>query len=166
MNLSNAAIESAINHTIQERAKNTQELNFMKTQLSPTRPFANMFLVLILPCLILVTGCGPRLATTKTIELQSNDIRTILIDAISSEQTVSVTAKADSKFSLHVHLAGDEDAVDAAAALGKSVPEILAQSVDQLSADLKFVVPAGKEGALRFSMRGPAPVKVQYTISN
>ena len=69
------------------------------------------------------SGCGPRLATTQSIEVSANDIRTILIDPISSEQTVTVEATSTSPFSLHAHLAGDEEAVDNAVMAGNSSPK-------------------------------------------
>ena len=117
-------------------------------------------------CLVCFSGCGPRLASTQSIDISPNDIRTILIDAISREQTVTIEASAATAFSVHAHIAGDESAVDLAVMRGEDSPKILAKSIEQPSAKLEFVVPPEKEGAVRFSTNGKEDVTVEFTISN
>ncbi len=51
---------------------------------------------LALLCLVVLGGCGPRLASETSISLpDNNEIRSIVLDAVSAEQTIHVTATSD-----------------------------------------------------------------------
>ena len=123
-------------------------------------------LLVCLMCLVSFSGCGPRLSVDNVMELASGEVRSIIIDSIANEQTVSVAANSSVPFSLHVHLAGDEADVDAAVLAGQPSPKILAESINRDAVKLQFTVPAAKEAVVRFSTQNGDAASISYRIIN
>ena len=115
-------------------------------------------------CLVLV-GCGPTLSVKKTIDVSPGDIRTVLVDPIGQTQTIKVTAESTTSFSVHIHLAGDENAVDLAIAKKEESDKILDGESGVNSASLTAEIPANKEAVVRFQS-GPEKGSISYSISN
>jgi hypothetical protein len=141
----------------------TKVIDF-KTTSSST--IAALIVGIIAATTLLSTGCGPPLSASRTIELAPNDIRTILIDSIGRDQTVTVTATSETEFSIHCHLEGDENAVDAAIALDNPSDKILAQQTNTKEAKVEFEIPSGSVGAVRFQSWSSDSAEVTYSISN
>ena len=115
---------------------------------------------------LLISGCGPTLSVKKTIEIDSGEIRTVLLDPVGQAQTIKVEASAAEPFHVHIHLAGDEDAVDLAIASGKESDKIITGESNVKSASLTAEIPANKEATVRFQSAGSGKNSVSYTISN
>lgn len=116
-------------------------------------------------CLFLISGCGPKLSVSKTVDVAPHQIRSIIIDAVSRTQTVTVEASSSVPFSVHIHLAGDEDEVDTAVMTNKESNKILAGQRNVSDASIKAEIPANKEGVVRFQAANEK-ASVSYTISN
>ena len=126
------------------------------------------FLLVVVAAVILVSssGCAPQLSVSNTIDIERGEVRTILVDSISQEQTIKVEASSPVAFDIHIHLAGDEDEVDRAILALKESPKILAAQTGATSATLEAQVPADKEAAVRFQCSGAESCSVKYSISN
>ena len=116
---------------------------------------------------ILLLGCGTGLSTQHEITLTSNDIKSVIVDAVGFDQTIKVTvSSAGSPVDAHIHVAGDEDAVDSALALKKDSDKILAAQLGTNSATLEALIPAGKEAVVRLQGAGLESSTVTLVITN
>jgi len=116
---------------------------------------------------IATIGCGPKLASQQVLEIGSNDIRTIVVEPTSGDQTVSVSAKSDGPaIKIFVYLASDEEDVNRAITLGKESDKIIASMVDATEIKLSAVIPAEKEASVRIQGATSETANVTLTISN
>ena len=120
----------------------------------------------ILFCCMSIVGCGPRLAVSRDVELKGGEIKSIIIDAIKSEQTINVEATAEQPFHLHVYLAENEAALDSELDRKVEPTMALAGSTDQTTHKLSASVPGGKEARVRLQSATGQEFSVQLKISN
>ena len=120
----------------------------------------------ILFCCILLVGCGPTLNVSRDVELNGIEIKSIIIDAVKSEQTVNVEASAEQPFDLHLHLVKNQDALDAELARGAEPTKALAGSSNSKSHKISASVPGGKEAAVRSQSANGQSFTVKLSITN
>jgi len=84
-------------------------------------------------CCISVVGCGPTLAESRDVELVNAEIKSIILDAVASEQTINIEATAEQPFNLHVYLLENEAALDSELARGVEPTKALAGASDSKS---------------------------------
>ena len=124
-------------------------------------------LLLLLPALLTVSGCAPRLASVHEIELEPNDIQSVVLAPISREQVVSITANSNGPpFHIHVYLLQDEQEVDDAIAIGKSSDKVIASESSSNQINLEALIPANQEAAIRLQPAGREAVTVNMTVTN
>ena len=111
-------------------------------------------------------GCGPRLATSRDVDLVGGEIKSIILDAIDSEQTISIEASAEQPFNLHVYLMENEAALDAELAQGIEPTKALAGSSGSKSHKVSAIVAGGKEAAVRLESPSGKDLTVKLKISN
>lgn len=120
----------------------------------------------ILFCCISSVGCGPKLDVSRDVELAGGEIKSITLDAISSEQTINVEASADQPFHLHVCLKENELALDSELERQVEPTMALAGSKDSKSHKVSASVPGGKEAAVRLQSATGQSFSVKLKISN
>lgn len=118
--------------------------------------------------LAFISGCvQPRLSSQQELDLDSNDIRTILIDPSGSAQTVSIVANTDGPpINVYVYLSEDDDAVDRAIMFGKTLDKVITSQTDSAQISLSAKIPANKEASVRLQTASPDSAKVTLKISN
>ena len=128
---------------------------------------AKIFVLGGLTILLMSTGCGPRLAFFQEITLGSNDIQSVVLDPISREQVVTITANSNGPpFHIHVYLLQDEQAVDDAMALGTISDKVISGESNTNEVTLEALIPANEEAAIRLQPAGRDGVTVNLTVTN
>ena len=120
----------------------------------------------ILFCILSTLGCGPRLSVSRDVELANGEIKSIIIDAVNSEQTIKVEASAEQPFHLHVYLKENEAALDAELARRAEPTMALAVSSNKKTHKLTSSVPGGKEAGVRLESATGQNFSVKLKISN
>ena len=112
-------------------------------------------------------GCnGSSLKVVRQVQIEPNAIESVILDAISQPQTIKVTAKADVLIVAHIHLVGDEDAVDRAVTLGQESDKIIAASEKSKEVTIEGLIPANKEAVVRLQCCEPKSTTVDLLITN
>jgi hypothetical protein len=96
--------------------------------------------------LVIMAGCGQRLAVDKTVTVEPGEVKgAAIIDAPKAEQKIEVTySSAESPINVYVILSGDANAV--ANQLEKGAPKDVVASKEKSKRDtLEATIPAGKE---------------------
>ena len=122
--------------------------------------------IAILFCISL-TGCGPKLAATRDVDLTAGEIKSIILDIVDSEQTINIEASAEQPFHLHVYLMENEAALDTEMERGVEQPTLaLAGARESTSHKVSASVPGGKEAAVRLESANGQDFTVKLKISN
>lgn len=116
--------------------------------------------------LMVCTGCGPTLSVSKTMELQPNDIRSIIVEPLDYDQEIQVEAKGDEPFHAHVYFLEDEKSIDLSIAMGTEPTKALSGSMDKKTHSFSALVPAKREAAVRLESATGKTVSVELTIRN
>ena len=137
----------------------------MKTNL-----IVRIFPVLLVGLVIVAvsfSGCNTRLADQRVMELGPGEINSVVIDPVSHDQAVTVTANSEgAPINVHVFRFADEETVERAITLGIDSDKIIARQLDSNEISLTATIPAGQEGAIRFATAKPASAKIKISISN
>jgi len=124
------------------------------------------FCIAILFCCICLTGCGPTLAVSRDVELEGGGVKSIILDAIASEQTINVEATAEQAFHLHVYLMENEAALDSELEQRQEPTMALAGSSNNSTHKVSAKIPGGKEAAVRLESATGRNFTVKLKISN
>ncbi len=117
--------------------------------------------------IVAVVGCGPKLASEQVLEVSSNDIRTVVIEPASAEQSVAISAKSDGPLiKVFVYLASDEEEVNQAITLGKESAKIIASELDATEIELTAKIPADQEASVRIQGGSSEKANVTLWITN
>jgi len=142
------------------------------SQFSPLRLISSSSICRIVCCSIIsvccisLVGCGPRLAESRDVDLVGGEIKSIILDAVASEQTINIDASAEQPFNLHVYLLEDESALDAELARGAEPTKALAGASDSKAHKFSATAPGGKEVGIRLESSGGQDFTVKLKISN
>jgi len=120
----------------------------------------------ILFCCISLVGCGPKLAISRDVDLAPGEIKSIIIAAIGSEQTVNVEASSEEPFHLHLYLLENEAALDSELDRRAEPTMALAGSKDSKSHKVSASIPGGKEAAVRLQSATGQAFSVKLKITN
>jgi len=123
------------------------------------------FSVIAVWCVSLV-GCGPSLNISRDVELAPGEIKSIILDAVETEQTVNIEASAEHPFRLHIYLMENEAALDAELARGTETTKALAASKGSESHTVSATVPGGKEAGVRLEPTVGEDFSVKLNITN
>ena len=118
--------------------------------------------------LLLFCGCGgPKLSDDREVSLEIGEIKTILLDSVSREQTITVKASSPgAPIDLHVYLPQYEEAIERKITLGKPPENLLASQVNAEEVSVSAVVPARQETVIRLQPAGRTAATVHLKISN
>ena len=128
-----------------------------------------MNLRLALICvLIMLFGCGPPpLSDERTLVLEIGEIRTLAIDPLEMEQTITVAANSpDGPFDVHIYLQEHEEQIERSITLGKAAENVIASHENTQEAMLEAMIPPNKEAIIRFYPTAREQTTVNITLSN
>ena len=115
--------------------------------------------------LVFVVGCRTKLNDESSMTLNPGDIKSREIDAISGEQKVNISAKADSgEFDIYFFLAKDQTEVEKNPA--KAGAKILDKKLKTGEATLSATVPANEKATVMLMPAGNKKAEVKLKIAN
>ena len=126
-------------------------------------------MIRLFSCLLLLSCCGcggPRVLDDRELSLDIGEIKTIVLDSSSGEQTLTVVATSPgAPIHLHVYLPEHEEAIERKITLGKPPENLLASQESAEEISVRAVVPAHKEMVVRLQPAGRIAAVVHLTIS-
>ena len=112
-------------------------------------------------------GCKPQLSIDREVKLEPDQIKTIIVSAVSMEQTIQVTANSSGgPISVHVYLPEHEEAIEEMIAHGNPLENVIAKVDSAEEVTLNALIPADKEAVVRFQPAGRHAADVQVKIRN